>query len=319
MRRQRRLMGAHGPDVQIVHLQDAVEPGQIVPDIGKLDAARHGIQREVEAVARQAPAARGDDESDAQAHRGIDPEPAGDHDHQRRGDHAKRHAGVGRHVQIGAADIEIAVAAAHEHQRGATIDENTKRRNPDHGRTRHHRRLAQTIDRFDRDAADRDQQQTGIEQRGQDRRAPIAIGMRLRRPPARQPGRAPCEQQRDHVGQIVDGVRDQRQRIGGVAKGQFGKHERRIERCTQGERDPEAIRRVAVPGVAMRVAVIMIMMMVSHLGDNRRLRGSTATVIATAGTNTITLRLNGGKLGSKSGRFGRLATRGVAYVDKHWV
>ena len=45
--------------------------------------------------------------------------------------HAERDAGVRRHVQIGAANIEVAVAAAHEQQRGAAVDDDAERRNPD--------------------------------------------------------------------------------------------------------------------------------------------------------------------------------------------
>ena len=34
--------------------------------------------------------------------------------------------GIRRHVQIGAADIEVAVAAAHEQQRGAAVDDDAQ-------------------------------------------------------------------------------------------------------------------------------------------------------------------------------------------------
>jgi hypothetical protein len=44
----------------------------------------------------------------------------------------------------------------------------------------------------------------------------------------------------------VDGVRNQRERIGGIAEDQFGNDERGIECGTDGERPAEIIRRMAV-------------------------------------------------------------------------
>ena len=176
---------------------------------------------------------------------------------QRRDHHAERNARIRRHVQIGAANIEVAVAAAHEQQRGAAVDDDAERRDQNDGPARDRRRLSQAIDRLDDDAADRDQQQPGIEQRRQDRGPAIAVGMPLRRLLLRKPRRAPCQQQRDHVGEIVNGVRNQRQRIGGVAEDQLGNDERGIERGADGERPAEIVRRMAVAGVTMGMIMRM--------------------------------------------------------------
>ncbi len=187
---------------------------------------------------------------------------------QRRNHHAERNARVRRHVQIGAANIEVAVAAAHEQQRGAAVDGDAKRRDQNDGQPRDRRRLRQAIDRLDDDAADRDQQQPGIEQRRQDRSPAIAVGVPLRRLLLRKPRRAPRQQQRNHVGEIVNGVRNQRQRVGGVAEDQFRNDERGIERGADGERPAETIRRVAVAGVTMGmimpVGMIVMSVIVRH-------------------------------------------------------
>ena len=188
---------------------------------------------------------------DDEADRGIDPQPSRQHDDQGRDHHAERDAGIGRHVQIGAADIEVAVAAAHEQQRRAAIDDDAERCDRHDGPAGDRRRLLQAVDRLDDDAADRDQQQPGIEQRRQDRGPPVAIGVPLRRLLLRQPRRAPCQQQRDHVGEIVNGVRNQRQRVGGIAEDQFGDDEAGIERGADGKRPAETVRRMAVAGMIM--------------------------------------------------------------------
>ena len=70
----------------------------------------------------------------------------------------------------------------------------------------------------------------------------------------------------------MNGVRDQRQRVGGIAEHQLGDHEHRVERDAYRKRKAEMIGRVAVPDMAMRVAVIvpmivrMIVMMVVVMG-----------------------------------------------------
>ena len=66
----------------------------------------------------------------------------------------------------------------------------------------------------------------------------------------------------------MDGVRNQRQRVGGVAEDQFGNDEDGIERGADGERPAEIVRRMAVAGVTMgmimRVGVIVVSVIVRH-------------------------------------------------------
>ena len=74
----------------------------------------------------------------------------------------------------------------------------------------------------------------------------------------------------------MNGVRNQRQRIGGVAEDQFGNDEGGIERGADGERPAEIVRRVAVAGVIvgmiMRVGVIVMSVIVRHRLDKLRRR-----------------------------------------------
>ena len=144
----------------------------------------------------------------------------------------------------------------------------------------------QAVDRLDHDAADRDQQQPGIEQRRQDRGAAIAVGVALGRLPLRQPRRAPGQQQRHHVGEIVNGVRDQRQRVGGIAEDQLGDDEGGIERGADRKGRAETIRRMAVPGMAVGVAmrvgmIVMVVVVIVRHG----------AVIARGNWNTITAKM----------------------------
>ncbi len=50
-------------------------------------------------------------------------------------------------------------------------------------------------------------------------------------------------------------IGNQRQRVRGIAKNQLRDHEHRVERDARSERKSEMIRRVAVPGMAVRMAM----------------------------------------------------------------
>jgi len=70
----------------------------------------------------------------------------------------------------------------------------------------------------------------------------------------------------------VDGVGDQRQRVGGIAEGQFGDDEGRVERCADREGRVKALRHVAMTVMIVPVAVVVMMVIVRHSADNRRLQ-----------------------------------------------
>ena len=73
----------------------------------------------------------------------------------------------------------------------------------------------------------------------------------------------------------MDGVRNQRQRVGGVAEDQFGNDEGGIERGADRERPAEIVRRMAVTGVTMgmimRMGVIVVSVIVRHARKSRRI------------------------------------------------
>ena len=58
MRGQRGLAGTHGPDVEVVHVRHAVQTREIISNVGEFDILWHGVEREVDTVARQCPSAR---------------------------------------------------------------------------------------------------------------------------------------------------------------------------------------------------------------------------------------------------------------------
>ncbi len=117
---------------------------------------------------------------------------------------------------------------------------------------RDRRRYRQAIDRLHDDAADRDQQQPGIEQGRQDRSpgdshrcaaASAAFADSHTAPHARS---SAITSERLWTASEI-----QRQRIGRIAEDQLGNDERRIERGADGKRPAEIVRRMAVAGVTM--------------------------------------------------------------------
>ena len=83
-------------------------------DRKNIQAEINQLISEIDRIAQQTPGAPNDDGADGKADCRIDPLPSGEHDEPAGNDDAERHAGIGDHMQEGAADIEIAVPSRHE-------------------------------------------------------------------------------------------------------------------------------------------------------------------------------------------------------------
>src|SRR5260370_3737063 len=144
------------------------------------------------------------------------------------------------------------------------VEDGARGRYQKEGPARDRRWLLNPVDGLDRYAADRDQKKTGIDESRQYGGSPIAVGMLLRRPFARKPRGTPRQQQRDHVGEIMNGVGYQRQRVRGVAENELRGDERRIECNAHGKRKPDTVRCVAVPGMTVGVRMVVTIVLMGH-------------------------------------------------------
>ena len=115
--------------------------------------------------------------------------------------------------------------------------------------------IEQAADGLGADRSDGDQQEQGVDQRGEDRRFLQAVGEARRRGAPGHHRAGPGDDQPEHVRQIVAGVGQQRHRIGEEAEDRFGDHEPEVERDADREGAAEVCRRV-------RVAVIVVVMAV---------------------------------------------------------
>ena len=219
MRGQRGLRRAEPPDVQIVHLQHAGQRGQIVLHLVVRHAAGHRVHRQVDRFAQQSPGGHDDDDADRRdwpADRAIASRSAGSAVPPPRRRPTRRHrAAMCRNCarmlrspprprrNISAVTPFTTMPAAAT-RITVHLDHRLRREQPPH--------------RLHADGADADQQDRGVQQRGEDGAAPPAIGAAARRRPAREPGGAPAEQQTQHVTEIMRRIGQQRHRVGGTGR-----------------------------------------------------------------------------------------------------
>ena len=210
-----------------------------------VDARRHGVEGEVHGVAQEPPGADEDDDDDGEADERVEPVPARDRDDERRHDDAHRDAGIGQHVEEGAPDVEVALAAPHEEERRAEIDGDAHGGDPDDGAGGDRLGQDQALDRLDQDGAERDEQDDGVGERGQDRAALEAVRAPRRGQAPPQPDGAPGEGEAQNVAQIVAGVSHQRHRAREQAEDHLGRDVGEVEADAYREGEVVALRRAA--------------------------------------------------------------------------
>jgi hypothetical protein len=170
-------------------------------------------------------------------------------------DDSGRDGGVRRHMQKSAADIEIAFATRHEHQRSRGIDCDTEKRNPDEGSRRDFGGIVEAPQSFPCDRTHRDKKKDCIKQRRQNRRAAESVSFSLCWQTLGHRAGTPSEQEAEHVGEVVTRVCNQRQRMAHNAEDRLKDDIAGVQgnahcKCSIETRGP-----VRMAGVDMRVLV----------------------------------------------------------------
>ena len=135
--------------------------------------------------------------------------------------HAHAHQRIGEHVQVGAAHVHVALLPAAEQQGRHAIDQNADAGQYHHPAAIHRLGMAQVVNGFPQNKAQRGVEQGRVQQRRLNGSAPVAKGVAPRGRAARQPGRAPGQGQAQHVAQVVAGIGEQRGRVGPQARQWF--------------------------------------------------------------------------------------------------
>ena len=240
--------GRDRPDVEVVHLDDALGRGHSPADLACVDPGRSRFQQDHDRVAQDAPRAREDEERDRHPRKRIRLLPAC-REHDDRGD---RHAGgrgeVGQDVPERGLHVEALPGRPREDPRRNQVDGEPEQCDGEHPAAEDLRRVVETPDRLDEDPdRDRDEHET-VHERGEDLgalKAEAAVGRGGTRG---EPGRTECKAQRPDVSEHVAGVGEQRE----AARQQPGDdlHDRVRGREAEHEREgPSATR----PAVLVRV------------------------------------------------------------------
>jgi hypothetical protein len=256
---QRGLGGAHRPDVEVVHARHPRQGGNVAAHRVHLDPLRDGVEAQDHAVLQKAPCAPGDNRHDCQADQRIDHRQAGCQDRQPRQHHANRNQRICRHVEEGAANVDVVLAAAHEHQRRGGVDDDAQARNPHHRPALRLHRIEQAADRLVGDRPDRQQQQHRIGERGEDGGALQSPGESPGRRLARGKAGRPGDQQGQHVRQVVTCIRDQRHRVGEDPEGRLHHHKATVQRHAEGKSAVMAAGRMGMVSMPMSMSVIVRM------------------------------------------------------------
>lgn len=255
------LGGAEGPDVDVVDAGDAGEGFQIGADGGGVDGLGDGVEAEVEGVAEEFPGAEENEDADNDADDGVEEVPAGGEDDEA-GDHdACGDGSVGGHVEEGAADIEVALPAGHEHEGGDAIDEDAEGGDPGHGASGDFGGGAEALDGFPEDAADADEEEQGIKEGGEDGGAFPSVGAAVGGGLAGEGAGDPGEDEAHDIGDIVPGVGEEGEGVGHEAGDDLEDDEAGIQR----DADDEGSAKIGGGVMVARVGMVVVVM--SHGGD----------------------------------------------------
>src|SRR5215469_328200 len=143
---QRRLRGAHPPDVEIVQPADAGQRQQVRAYRGDVDPFRNRAEGEADGALYQAPGPDDDDDRNGEADGGVEPCSAGGPDRDADGRDTRGNEGIRRHVQERALDVQLVGMAGGEQQRSYAIDENPCRGHHYHNAAGDWRRMSNPPD-----------------------------------------------------------------------------------------------------------------------------------------------------------------------------
>ncbi|CAM2158294.1 hypothetical protein PT2222_40239 [Paraburkholderia tropica] len=262
MRGQRGAGGRERPDVQVVYVGHALLLCEKDANTLDVDALRHRREREPHRLAQQAPRTVDDHADDRDAHQRIDAGPARRENHEAAHGDGGGYGGVGGHVQEGAANVQIVGPAAHEQPRRKAVDEDAEGRDHEDIEARDAGRMQEPPHRFGENRAAGHEQQRGVGERRENRRAAQAERKARGRRARSEPGRAPGEQQAEHVGEIVARVGEQRGGMREHAVDGLRDHDHDVQRDGQCECAMLARRGCGVVGVVVSVRVAAVIVMI---------------------------------------------------------
>ena len=268
---QSHFRGAHGPDVQVVDLADTGLGAEELLDSVAIQLLRDSLQSQIEGFAKQTPGAVKDDGGDDEADSGIDPEFARPEDGQACQDDPKRNSGVPSQVEKSASYVEIGLAAAEKQEGAKAVDDYSELGDGTDCLALDRGGMLQPQDRIPSDRAHGDEENDSVGQGSEDRGAAETISVFTSGPGLDQAAGPPGQNQAEHIREIMSGIRDQSEGVGGQSEDELDHNEGAVERDADGEgvveigRVRERIMAVAMAGVVVVMIVGMMLMFMSVL------------------------------------------------------
>ena len=170
------LGGGDGPDMQVMDISHVVERVDAVSDLVDVEAFRHSVGTHAEAFGEEIPGGNEDDDGYDEANDGVDEVPAGEVDDDAADDDADADEGVGKHVEEGAAGVDVVLLLTAEGPSGESVDEDADGGGPDDERAVDGRGMDDFLDAFDDDGAYGNEEDDGVEERDEDGGFAVAIG-----------------------------------------------------------------------------------------------------------------------------------------------
>ncbi len=243
---------AQGPDVQVVETDDTGLGEQAGLERLEINPAGGGMEGQIDGLGEKFPGAEKNQESDGDADQRIHDRPARE-EHQATGHHhTERDTGVRRHVNEGAPDVHIVLAALQKQEGGGAVDQDAHPGHDHEDTARDRSRFEKALDGFPENQRDPGDEKDCVDHSGLDAHRPEAIRESACGTPTLEPIAHPRQNEADHIREIVDSVGHERHRARPQADQNFHRHKHRIECDPDGECRSEGLRCVA--------AVVMVRM-----------------------------------------------------------
>jgi hypothetical protein len=227
--------GTHGPDMQIVEIDDARRMAEEGDNPFAVDMGGDGIKGQVGGIAKQAPGSDPDDQTDHEADERVELNPTSQGDGEGGEENAGGDSGIGGHMDECAADIEIVAAAAVEEERGDPVNDDTGAGDTHHEGCGDELRLKETMGRLPGDGAEGGTDQERVEPGGEDGRPAPTIGPGGGGSATGQHRSRPGEDEAEHIDEVVAGIREQGQRVGLDSREDLNQYKSDIERNSNPE------------------------------------------------------------------------------------
>ena len=173
---ERMRLRAEAPDMEVVHVEDTIDGGHGLANFAELQVAGRAFEQDIQRLANDAGRTPEDHRGDEDREHWVDPRHASEEDGCAACDDGGGGECVSEHVEEDAADVDV--AGRLPEQRGdRAVHQNASRGDVHHQLGLHCDRLAEAMDRGDRNPYREHDEGGGVDECGQNARSLVAEGL----------------------------------------------------------------------------------------------------------------------------------------------